>query len=138
MAAGAAAGDGAAAAALPHPSTVDGITGTDSGQPVNDGLARVLGLDATRRWLGTGEAYLRHVSKARVVEVVHAVAGAEAAGPLAALKRDAASAQAEQMLAGRRRLPACLRTLQDAGPSASGGEAADTASTSGAEAQACA
>jgi ParB family chromosome partitioning protein len=64
----------------------------------------------TRWWSATGEAYLQHVSKARVVEVVQAVAGAKAAGPLAALKKDAAVAQAEQLLAGRGWLPDCLRT----------------------------
>jgi ParB family chromosome partitioning protein len=90
-------------------STVNGITGSDAGRPVNDGLARALGLDMTRWWSATGEAYLQHVSKARVVEVVHAVAGAKAAGPLAALKKDAAVAQAEQLLAGRGWLPDCLR-----------------------------
>ncbi|WP_438502969.1 hypothetical protein, partial [Acinetobacter baumannii] len=39
-------------------STVNGITGTDAGRPVNDGLARALGLDMTRWWSVTGEAYL--------------------------------------------------------------------------------
>lgn len=119
-------------------STVNGITGTDAGRPVNDGLARALGLDMTRWWSATGEAYLQHVSKARVVEVVHAVAGAKAAGPLAALKKDAAVAQAEQLLAGRGWLPDCLRVQPHADAPATGGEEGDATDRARTEAPACA
>ena len=117
--------------------TVNGITGTDAGRPVNDGLACALGLDMTRWWSATGEAYLQHVSKARVVEVVHAVAGAKAAGPLAALKKDAAVAQAEQLLAGRGWLPDCLRVQPHADTSATGGEEVDANGPARTEAPAC-
>ncbi len=119
-------------------STVNGITGTDAGRPVNDGLARALGLDMTRWWSATGEAYLQHVSKARVVEVVHTVAGAKAAGPLAALKKDAAVAQAEQLLAGRGWLPDCLRVQPHADAPATGGEEVDANDPARTEAPACA
>ncbi|HQD15947.1 MAG TPA: ParB N-terminal domain-containing protein [Ottowia sp.] len=119
-------------------STVNGITGTDADRPVNDGLARALGLDMTRWWSATGEAYLQHVSKARVVEVVHTVAGAKAAGPLAALKKDAAVAQAEQLLAGRGWLPDCLRVQPHADAPATGGEEVDANDPARTEAPACA
>ncbi|NUZ07588.1 ParB/RepB/Spo0J family partition protein [Piscinibacter koreensis] len=119
-------------------STVNGINGTDAGRPVNDGLARALGLDMTRWWSATGEAYLQHVSKTRVVEVVHTVAGAKAAGPLAALKKDAAVAQAEQLLAGRGWLPDCLRVQPDAESPATGGEAVDANDPARTEAPDCA
>jgi ParB family chromosome partitioning protein len=119
-------------------STVNGITGTDAGRPVNDGLARALGLDMTRWWSATGDAYLQHVSKARVVEVVHAVAGAKAAGPLAALKKDAAVAQAEQLLAGRGWLPNCLRVQPHSDAPATGGEEGDATDTARTEALVCA
>ena len=119
-------------------STVNGITCTDTGRPVNDGLARALGLDMTRWWSATGEAYLQHVSKARVVEVVHAVAGAKVAGPLAALKKDAAVAQAEQLLAGRGWLPDCLRVQPHADAPATGGEEVDANDPARTEAPACA
>jgi ParB family chromosome partitioning protein len=119
-------------------STVNGITGTDAGRPVNDGLARALGLDMTRWWSATGEAYLQHVSKARVVEVVHTVAGAKAAGPLTALKKDAAVAQAEQLLAGRGWLPDCLRVQPHADAPATGGEEVDANDPARTEAPACA
>jgi ParB family chromosome partitioning protein len=119
-------------------STVNGITGTDAGRPINDGLARALGLDMTRCWSATGEAYLQHVSKARVVEVVHTVAGAKAAGPLTALKKDAAVAQAEQLLAGRGWLPDCLRVQPHADAPATGGEEVDANDPARTEAPACA
>ena len=119
-------------------STVNGITGTDTGRPVDDGLARALGLDMTRWWSATGEAYLQHVSKARVVEVVHAVAGAKVAGPLADLKKDAAVAQAEQLLAGRGWLPDCLRVQPHADAPATGGEEVDANDPARTEAPACA
>ena len=119
-------------------STVNGITGADTGRPVNDGLARALGLDMTRWWSATGEAYLQHVSKARVVEVVHTVAGAKAAGPLAALKKDAAVAQAEQLLAGRGWLPDCLRVQPHADAPVTGGEEVDANDPARTEAPACA
>lgn len=119
-------------------STVNGINGTDAGRPVNDGLARALGLDMTRWWSATGEAYLQHVSKTRVVEVVHTVAGAKAAGPLAALKKDAAVAQAEQLLAGRGWLPDCLRVQPHADAPATGGEEVDANDPARTEAPACA
>jgi len=119
-------------------STVNGITGTDTGRPVNDGLARALGLDMTRWWSATGEAYLQHVSKARVVEVVHTVAGAKAAGPLTALKKDAAVAQAEQLLAGRGWLPDCLRVQAHADAPVTGGEEVDANDPARTEAPACA
>jgi ParB family chromosome partitioning protein len=119
-------------------STVNGITGTDAGRPVNEGLARALGLDMTRWWSATGEAYLQHVSKARVVEVVNAVAGAKAAGPLAALKKDAAVAQAEQLLAGHGWLPDCLRVQPHADAPATGGEEVDANDPARTETPACA
>jgi ParB family transcriptional regulator, chromosome partitioning protein len=119
-------------------STVNGITGTDTGRRVNDGLAGALGLDMRRWWSATGEAYLQHVSKARVVEVVHTVAGAKAAGSLAALKKDAAVAQAEQLLAGRGWLPDCLRVQPHADAPATGGEEVDANDPARTEASACA
>ena len=105
-------------------STVNGIIGADSERQPNDGLACALGLDMTRWWTATGDAYLRHVSRARVVDVVHEVAGAEVAGTLGAMKKDATVARAEQMLAGRGWLPAGWGThgaRQAAPPEPAGG-----------------
>lgn len=62
---------------------------------------------------------------AHVAEVVHPVAGADAAAPLAALKRDAAVAKAEQVLAGHRWLPEYLRTQPEADKAVAGGPDAD-------------
>lgn len=91
-----------------------------------------------RWWSVTEEAHLQHVSEARVVEVVHEVAGAKAAGPLAALKKDAALAQAEQLLAGRGWLPSCLRVQLRSDVPATGGEEGDATDPARTEAPACA
>ena len=70
--------------------------------------------------------------------MVHAVAGAKVAGPLAALKKDAAVAQAEQLLAGRGWLPDCLRVQPHADAPATGGEEVDANDPVRTEAPACA
>ena len=66
------------------------------------------------------------------------VAGAKAAGPLAALKKDAAVAQAEQLLAGRGWLPDCLRVQPHADAPVTGGEEVDANDPARTEAPACA
>jgi ParB family chromosome partitioning protein len=50
------------------------------------------------------------VSKGRLLEVVTEAVDINAAAPLAALKKDAAVAGAEQAMAGAGWLPMCLRT----------------------------
>lgn len=70
--------------------------------------------------------------------MVHAVAGAKAAGPLAALKKDAAVAQAEQLLAGHGWLPDCLRVQPHADAPVTGGEEVDANEPARTEAPACA
>ena len=90
--------------------TVNGIYGTEPDQHSNEALARALGLDMSRWWSATGASYFDHVSKARILEVVTEAVDANAASPLAALKKDAVVSGAEQTLAGTAWLPACLRT----------------------------
>ena len=90
-------------------SSVTGVSGTEGDKQVTDPLAQALALDMTRWWRVTGPSYLDHVSKARIVEVVTEAAGANAASPLASLKKDAAVSGAEQTLAGTGWLPPCLR-----------------------------
>ena len=91
-------------------SSVTGVSGTEGDKQVTDPLAQALALDMTRWWRVTGPSYLDHVSKARIIEVVTEAAGANAASPLASLKKDGAVSGAEQTLAGTRWLPPCLRT----------------------------
>ena len=62
-----------------------------------------------RWWQATGASYFNHVSKSRILDVVTEAVDANAASPLAALKKDAVVAGAEQTLAGIRWLPQCLR-----------------------------
>jgi ParB family chromosome partitioning protein len=89
--------------------TVTGIYGTEPERQSNEALARALGLDMTQWWTATGASYFNHVSKARVLEVVTEAVDANAASPLAALKKDAVVTGAEQTVAGTGWLPACLR-----------------------------
>ncbi|MBK8361739.1 MAG: hypothetical protein IPL15_23340 [Comamonadaceae bacterium] len=68
-----------------------------------------LGLDMSQWWTATGASYFTHVSKARILEVVTEAVDANAASPLAALKKDAVVTGAEQTVAGTGWLPAVLR-----------------------------
>ena len=90
--------------------TVTGIYGTEPVRQRTDVLAEALGLDMVKWWSATGPAYFNHVSKARLVEVVTEAVDANAASPLAALKKADAVSGAEQTLAGTGWLPHCLRT----------------------------
>ena len=89
--------------------TVTGIYGTEPERQSNEALARALGLDMSQWWTATGGSYFNHVSKARVLEVVTEAVDANAASPLAALKKDAVVTGAEQTMAGTGWLPAVLR-----------------------------
>ena len=102
--------------------TVKGIHGAETDRQSNEALAQALGLDMTRWWAATGPAYFDLVSKARVLEVVVEAVDANAASPLAALKKDAVVAGAEQVLAGTGWLPECLRTRRVAPASAPSAE----------------
>jgi len=75
-----------------------------------DRLAAALGLDMAEWWQPTAESYLGRVSKARILAAVAEGVSPQAAENLAKLKKDALVAQAEERLAGRRWLPAPLRT----------------------------
>ena len=86
--------------------TVNGIYGTEPERQSNEPLAQALGLDMNRWWQATGASYFNHVSKSRILDVVTEAVDANAASPLAALKKDAVVAGAEQTLAGIRWLPA--------------------------------
>ena len=92
-------------------STVTGVSGTERDKQSTDTLAHALGLDMTKWWSATGASYLSHVSKSRIMDVVTEAAGANAASPLAALKKNDVVTGAEQTIAGTGWLPACLRTL---------------------------
>jgi ParB family chromosome partitioning protein len=64
----------------------------------------------THWWRPTGDSYLRHVTKARIIEAVTEGVWLEAAENLTKLKKDVLAAEAEQRLKGTTWLPAMLRT----------------------------
>ncbi len=63
-----------------------------------------------RWWKASAASYFNHVSKATTLAAVTEAAGANAAAPLAGLKKDGVTAGAEQALAATGWLPRCLRT----------------------------
>ena len=75
-----------------------------------DVLAATLGLDmAAAGWAPTGESYLAHVTKARILEAVREAKGDGAADRIAGLKKPDMVAAAEELLEGTDWLPEVLR-----------------------------
>ena len=72
-------------------------------------VATALRLDMADWWSVDQDNFLRSVSKAKIAEVVSEARGAEAAAPMAALKKAEACAQAAALLAGTRWLPKPMR-----------------------------
>lgn len=95
--------------------TVTGIYGTEPERQRTDALAAALRLDMSKWWTATSASYFSHVSKARILDVVTEAVDANAASPLAALKKADAASGAEQTIAAAGWLPACLRTRREAG-----------------------
>lgn len=90
--------------------SVTGVEGTERDRQSTDALAQALALDMRRWWKAGAASYFSHVSKATTLAAVTEAAGANAAAPLAGLKKDGAAAGAEQALAATGWLPRCLRT----------------------------
>jgi ParB family transcriptional regulator, chromosome partitioning protein len=90
--------------------SVTGVDGTERERQSTDALAQALGLDMRRWWKASAASYFNHVSKATTLAAVTEAAGANAAAPLAGLKKDGVAAGAEQALAATGWLPRCLRT----------------------------
>ena len=110
LAAAAGASDRGALLTLLVASSVTGVSGVERDKQSTDALAVALNLDMTKWWTATGASYFSHVSKSRILDVVTEAADANAASPLAALKKDDAVKGAEQTIAGTGWLPICLRT----------------------------
>jgi ParB family chromosome partitioning protein len=89
--------------------SVDGVQ-VDEGPSLLDGLARATRLDMRRWWSATVGSYLGAVPKARILAAVTEAVSAEAAVPLAKLKKAALAEAAERQLAGSGWLPPPLRT----------------------------
>lgn len=90
--------------------SVTGVEGAERERQSTDALAQALALDMRRWWKAGAASYFNHVSKATTLAAVTEGAGANAAAPLAGLKKDGAAAGAEQALAATGWLPRCLRT----------------------------
>ncbi|WP_232427552.1 ParB/RepB/Spo0J family partition protein [Burkholderia ubonensis] len=87
--------------------TVNGLSRWDTPHDVNT-LADTLGLDMATYWKPTRASYLNHVSKQRIIDVVTQAVSAEAAAPLASMKKGDAAAAAELRLADSGWLPEVL------------------------------
>jgi ParB family chromosome partitioning protein len=74
-----------------------------------DELAAAVALDMADWWEPTACNYLRHVPKALILDAVGESVSAEAAAPLAKLKKDELVAKAEALIAGTRWVPDVLR-----------------------------
>lgn len=91
--------------------TVNGLSRWDGPHDVNT-LADTLGLDMATYWKPTRASYLNHVSKQRIIDVVTQAVSAEAAAPLASMKKGDAAAAAELRLADSGWLPEVLTNRQ--------------------------
>ncbi|KVL70311.1 ParB/RepB/Spo0J family partition protein [Burkholderia ubonensis] len=91
--------------------TVNGLSRWDRPHDVNT-LADTLGLDMTAYWKPTCASYLNHVPKQRIIDVVTQAVSAEAAAPLASMKKGDAAAAAELRLADSGWLPEVLTNRQ--------------------------
>jgi len=95
--------------------SVTGVDGVEREHQSTDALAHALALDMRRWWKAGAASYFNHVSKATTLAAVTEAAGANAAAPLAGLKKEGTAAGAEQLLAESGWLPRCLRTQAPAG-----------------------
>ncbi len=74
-----------------------------------EAFATYLSLDMTAWWTAGATTYLASMPKARLVEIVTEVHGAEKAKPIAPMKKAEAVAEVERLLAGTNWLPPLLR-----------------------------
>lgn len=86
----------------------DGLTGVDREHPI-DALAGALGLDMADWFEATGETYLKHIPKAKIIAAVTEAKPGSDAAALAGMKKAELVAQAERDLQGSRWLPPMLR-----------------------------
>jgi len=91
--------------------TLDGIQSRQGPHSIN-ALADVLQLDMTQYWHASAARYFDHVSKARTVEVVKEVAGAESAALYEKMKKGEAASAAERAVADTGWLPEILTSRE--------------------------
>lgn len=88
---------------------VNGVRDTEGQHAPLDGLAAVLAVDMSDYWTPTAASYFGRVSKSQMVSAVTEAVSAEAAAPLAAMKKEAAAQAAERALQGVRWVPEPMR-----------------------------
>jgi ParB family chromosome partitioning protein len=93
---------------------VDAVESRASGTPVSEPLAQALALDMADWWEATPESYLNLVPKAKLVDMVTDIAGAQAASDLAKMKKTQAVEFAAKHAANSRWLPLPLRPAVEA------------------------
>lgn len=89
--------------------TLDGVQSDEVSSPTA-ALARAAELDMREWWTPNVQNYLGSVPKARILAVVTEAVSAQAAVPLAKLKKAAITTAAEQQIVGTGWLPSILRT----------------------------
>ncbi len=87
-------------------------------------LAQAVGLDMTRYWAATADAYLGRVTKGRIVEAVAEAVSDEAAARLSDLKKPQMVEAAATLMAGTGWLPGLLRTRTSPPPDIEDGRVA--------------
>lgn len=93
--------------------TVNAIAAKEGEHPA-DPLAAALALDMADWWQPTAEGYLSSVSKAQIIEALNDVAPEATDTGMASLKKNELVTRAASLLAGKRWLPALLRSRQEA------------------------
>jgi ParB family transcriptional regulator, chromosome partitioning protein len=90
--------------------TLDAVQSDESSQAAA-GVARAAGLDMRDWWRPTADAYLAHVPRTRILEVVAQAVTPEAVTPLVKMKKVPLAHAAEELIAGTGWLPEVLRTV---------------------------
>src|SRR5450755_88626 len=88
--------------------SLDAVTGRDEARRADD-VAKAVGLNMSDWWEASADGYLRHVSKAQIVEALKEAGCDPSERELSGLKKDALVALAATRLAGTSWLPAQLR-----------------------------
>ncbi len=89
--------------------SIDGLRNTEGQHAPMDAISEVLGVDMADHWQATESSYFGHISKKQMMAAVTEAVSAEAAAPLATMKKDAAAQAAEKALSGVRWVPEPMR-----------------------------
>jgi ParB family chromosome partitioning protein len=88
--------------------SLDAVTGRDEARRADD-LAEAVGLNMSDWWVASADSYLRHVSKAQIVDALREAGCDPSEREVMGLRKDALVTVAATRLAGTSWLPAQLR-----------------------------